>query len=411
MRGFSAILATILLVIIVVSIVGLVYTFATTIFTTTTVATTNQTKQVVTRLGEQVTIVSIYSNIIYVRNVGTENIDLTNIGVFVDNKIVNFTPDNPILASGEIGALTLQKDGAIGNIGIVTGSGTISSKGPSVTAYDISELETMVNSQTCARKMYVLENKKMKLFTGIPNIINSSVTLSGSGGSWIGVCDDLGPVRNIYVASPLRIWTKNADSPNYRVNNTILDDTAFRNQTNTGAFNFTARENISFSLTADSAILRYVGKITASLEPEVTYTLKPDKNYVKVELTVTNVGLTPRVVRLQWNGDTDPPLGGGTWRTREGLVKSFGVSSNLETDTWMASISNVKNDIFGIVAGPDVEINNTQSDSFAYVRRKTIETLNAGQKSTLIFYMVSDFKGPAGNEWKPVEDAYNEMRF
>jgi len=398
MKSISTILATVLLVIIVVAIVGLTYTFSVTLFQQATGGATNQTQQVISNLGQQLRIEAVSGNNITVRNIGPQVVNLTMIGVFLDDIQVNFIPDSSIISPLALATLTLQRNGAIGNIKIVTGASSISTQGPSVTIYPISEIETLNNNWACAKKMYVLENKKIKLFTGIPPIINSSV---------LNACNDLDTNRDIYVASPLKIWTKNSDSPTYRFNQSILDDTSFKNESNIASFNFSAIENISVSLSGSSAIIKYIGTIASSLEPEVKYTLNADKNYVKVEFSVTRTTSSPTAVRLRWTGDTDPPA--GTWRTGEGLTKIQGAAANLETQTWIAFIPSTKNDVLGIIAGPDVEVNNTQFDSFAYIRRKTPETLNLNQKSTLIFYMISDFKGPIGNEWKPVEDAYNEI--
>ncbi len=126
MKSISTIIATVLLVIIVVSIVGLTYTFATGIFTTTTTAATNQTQTIISRLGEQATIVSTAGNTVYVRNIGTQNIDLTKVGVFLNEIKANFVPEVTMLTPGSIAALAITDFVNSGDqIKVITGAGAI----------------------------------------------------------------------------------------------------------------------------------------------------------------------------------------------------------------------------------------------------------------------------------------------
>ena len=126
MKGISTILATILLVIIVVAIVGLVYTFSVTLFQQATGGAVNQTQQTISSFGEQVRIETVSAPTVYIRNVGPQTVNVTNIGVFLNDNKADFVTDTPLLSPGKIGTVSITDYVNVGDkVKIVSGGSTV----------------------------------------------------------------------------------------------------------------------------------------------------------------------------------------------------------------------------------------------------------------------------------------------
>jgi len=126
MKGISTIIATVLLVIIVVAIVGLTYTFSVTLFQQTTGGATNQTQQIVTSLGQQIRIESVAGNIVSVRSVGYQPVNLSNLGVFLNDAKANFIPKPTVLSPNTIGSIAITDFVKAGDkVKLVSGAGTV----------------------------------------------------------------------------------------------------------------------------------------------------------------------------------------------------------------------------------------------------------------------------------------------
>jgi len=122
MKSISTILATILIVIIVVAIIGLTYSFSVVLFQQTAGSATNQTQQTVAIVGQQVRIETIAGNVVTLRNTGTQSINSTNLGVFLNNARVNFISDVTTINPGGFATITITDLVKVGDkIKIITG--------------------------------------------------------------------------------------------------------------------------------------------------------------------------------------------------------------------------------------------------------------------------------------------------
>jgi len=95
MKGISTILVVILVVIIVVALISLMYTFATSLFGTAVTGAEEETEAIVMGLGTQFRIEMVGNNsetevMVYIRNIGTGDIDMNDVAVFLDgNRITD----------------------------------------------------------------------------------------------------------------------------------------------------------------------------------------------------------------------------------------------------------------------------------------------------------------------------------
>ncbi|MBI5346993.1 MAG: type IV pilin N-terminal domain-containing protein [Candidatus Aenigmarchaeota archaeon] len=381
-KGITPVIAIVLLLMITIAIVGFSFTFLSGMFQTTTETTGKQIAHQLGAMSSCMQIDSIYGNNVYIRNCGSGS--LYNFSVYVDGK--NIAVQNPSLVIGEngIGKIILSEGFAGEKIKVSSSSASIEQKAPAISVYiSEGENEKFSNGGRCSPDLYVLENKKVRFFVALPPI-HAGDCSSGSYPEFSG--------------TPMRIWTKNSDSPSYRKDSTVIDDTLLMipstviNNRN----NFYAIENgleIQFNQ-------------QGNIKPKARYTMSENSNYVKVELRAENVGTSAATVRLYWYGDQD---GAGTCHFQSGLQGSCSTADLglNHGEKWLAEWT-AKNDIMGyIVQTGEVEIYANYES--VRVEETSSTTLQPGETHTFVFYIVSDFKGPAGNEWKPIQDTYNNL--
>ena len=147
------------------------------------------------------------------------------------------------------------------------------------------------------------------------------------------------------------------------------------------------------------------------------YTLYPGNvNYVKITLWAKNKYTNARNVYFVWGGDQDPYV--GTWYDEEGETCASApcggnaCGSTIHASKWVTfvrstSCGSIYNDVYGIIA-PNAADFYIGGSSEPYI--KTVSsTINPGEEYKYSFYLVSDAKGPTGQEWKPVQDVYTSL--
>ena len=96
MKGISTVLAIVLIVIIVVALVGLTYTFATTLFGIAVTGAGEEAEAIIGGLETQFRVETVSNTseteiVVYIRNVGTKDIGMSDLAIFLDgNRIAEF---------------------------------------------------------------------------------------------------------------------------------------------------------------------------------------------------------------------------------------------------------------------------------------------------------------------------------
>ena len=106
MKGVSAIIAIILILMIVVALSALAYTWFSGIFSSLTTTTSNATSQATTAMAMQFRIEAAKSmnsaNVsATIRNIGTVNLDVGKLGVYVDGMLSSYAPNATMLNPGQ----------------------------------------------------------------------------------------------------------------------------------------------------------------------------------------------------------------------------------------------------------------------------------------------------------------------
>jgi hypothetical protein len=312
---------------------------------------------------------------------------------------VEFTPIDAVIQPQSVGTIELTET-VIGDVLKITGGLTSSSfKISRTTVYKSeNENEYFSNGWRCSKDLYVLENKKIKFFSAAARTYTPNTKYDCNSG--ISSYDDR------FGALPMRLWAKNTDASTYRKNNVIIDDTAVY-AAGIATFNFP----VSPSISSEKNIITYNGDTTSDLEPTLTYTIFPDSNYIEVRLTVKNVGTSNKDIRLGWGGDQDGAENftfddGYEWWC--GKDCTCGHSCPHTSYKWVAQWREDKNDIMGYLVEPGSKIT-INYWSGVWVEHESAISLSPGQTRTLKFWLMADQKGPAGQEWKPVEDLYGTL--
>jgi len=396
MLGISDVIAVTMILMITVALASLGYIFFSGTFLSLSNISQQSVNQTTSSLGVLLKVENINGNNITVRNIG--QIAVSDFKLYVNDVPVNFIANPPILNSGGISTITADT-GLVGNLKLTASSGaevSIQSNVPAI-YYFAKANESYQNGEVCSLDLYVMENEKIKFFVSVPPVNQIAPYGSGTYNCYASPLS----LRNDFAGAPVKIWTKNSQSTIYRKNNTILDQTSFY-ASGLATFNFPDINKIFVS----NNQLTYVGSTAANLEPSVVYTIEPNTNYVKIEFKTKNVGTGVVSVRLGWNGDHDPPA--GTWRNDTGSTCAVSCTSSLITKKWIAFYPTSYNDLYGIIVSPDSTLQITSFDGPSLLQDTAIN-LNPGESRSMIFYLVSDFKGSPGNEWKPVEDTYNKL--
>jgi hypothetical protein len=253
----------------------------------------------------------------------------------------------------------------------------------------------------CSDDLYVLENSVNKFFISIPPVYN---------------CSEVTDIENHYAGLPMRIWTKGSDSSTYRKNGSIIDQTTFLIYNGTAWYNLVT-SSIAQIKAYGSKIIVYPDNTVLDLDLQVTYQMYPNSNWVSVTLAAKNVGTSSKNVKFNWTGDQDPPK--INWRDGDG--KSCGGCKGNRgiglISKWAAGMLCDYDDLIGYIIEPTqtLFIHNETTDGTCsgYAGPKLGETsattIAPGETHEMRFWIVSDFQGPAGEEWKPVEDAYEAI--
>lgn len=278
-----------------------------------------------------------------------------------------------------------------------------------------SYLSTGVNEKSasiiCSPSVYIIENDKTKFFISTPPIYDLSCAVIST---W--------PNSIYYTMSPVRIWSKNLVTT-YRNDSTVLDNTYFLLY-DPAAHYLIANSLSDFEVTPGQiTVSASTSPVSSYFDAKVIYTLYPGNvNYVKITLWAKNKGTSARSVYFVWSGDQDPYV--GTWYDEEGETCTNPVlpscadgggnqcGKTIYASKWVTfvrstSCGGVNNDVYGIIA-PNAADFHIGFSSEPYVRTVPL-MINPGEEYKYSFYLVSDAKGPAGQEWKPIEDAYNSI--
>ncbi|MFZ3077225.1 MAG: hypothetical protein WA139_02110 [Candidatus Aenigmatarchaeota archaeon] len=396
MKAISAVIATVMLLMITVSLVGVFYVFSSTLATQTTGAGGQQASQLTAQLSMCMQIRNTYGNQVTLENCGTGIITNDSIAVFVDeNRIWH---NMSAIEAGKSGEVNLTENIVGEKITIKLGATSASAdvKG-AIISESKNENEHFSNGGICSKDLYILENSEIRFFAPVPRTY-APVTVNDCNSG-------VSSYNDIYGASPMRIWAKRTDAASYRKHESVIDDTIFY-AAGFATFSFPNKPSFSdYGKTEQS--IAYKGSIVSNMEPTLEYSILPKKNYVKVSLSVRNNGASSQNVRLVWEGDQD---GAGVKHFQSGYENSSGGPYQVNMgERWLAEWLVGKNDVIGYIApsGGEVEIYSIYEP--IHVEEKTAASVGPGQMHSFVFFIVADKKGPAGNEWKPVQDAFNEV--
>jgi len=107
MKGITPIITVLLLLLIGVAIIGFAFAFFSNIFQTTTTETKAIVEQQLISMGKNVRIENIYGNNITLRNVGTQDILISDLKFYIENTEVTFSGPSAF-PSGQIGNYILN---------------------------------------------------------------------------------------------------------------------------------------------------------------------------------------------------------------------------------------------------------------------------------------------------------------
>ena len=287
------------------------------------------------------------------------------------------------------------KLGLTDHLFVCTGSGP---QGILFTYINNNTNEKIDNGVYCSRDTYIMENSKTKFFISLPNITNGTN------------CSAQLPANYNYLAgTPVRIWTNDA-ATSYRVSNTILDTIRFY-LNNGSSYNMYVDNMTQFNVTNGRIVITPRLSPTSSwFDARITYEMEPDySNYVKITLTAINKDVSQHSVNLRLSGDQDPPS--GTWYNENysncGICAGNTCTGKLNATKWIAFVHCGGNDAYGILA-PNASIFRIWESSEPEIQSPTV-SVNAGAEYNFTFYLVSDLQGPAGQEWKTIEDTYRRI--
>ena len=399
MKGLSTILVAIIFTMIIISLVGLFYVWSSQQLINTASSTQTYVGNMTGRIVTAFRVISINGNSIVLKNIGSTEISTDNLIILSNGLPVDLQIPEKI-GPGKIGTIAIPNNSIVGNITIVGGGSIVSNtfQGPS-TYRSNNENETyscVGPCSLCSFDLYVLENQKIKFFTSTVPAYKNTTPTTGSACLATPLAQD-----NRYSASPMRIWAKDSDSYKYRKNNNIIDQTSFSVPS---LLTFTFSDPNNVTLYPDKIIYR--GDTASNLEPTVIYSMLPDSNYVKVELRVKNVGGSAQSIRLRWSGDQDPPT--GNWTDDKGEFNKNAPTVPMWATKWFA-FNSTYNDVYGLIADQNnLNISLSINDG-STIEQISTTTVNPGDTLSMIFYFVSDFKGPSGYNWKPIEDVYKKL--
>jgi len=386
MRGISSIVAIILMLMITTALTGFTYMFILGYLSV--------------KGDTAFELVDVVNNKVTLMNLGSSNI--SSIRIWTDGEeclVSEFEPIKP----GAVGDVVFApKHFGKVKLTVQTSSQTTTYRNVEINLAVYKSPEYELFSNLCSEGLYVLENERIKFFTAAPRVYRAE------SGSCVFEGDKT--YRDEYSATPMRIWAKNSDSQAYRHNNVILDDTIFQ-VTNWGVSDVRVSDESMVSINPVAGTVTYLGDVIGNLEPKIVYKIFPNSSYVQVVFSVKNIGsITATNYRLRWRGELHPPA--GNWRNGEGRTCS-GCPSNvlLPTDSWSAFIPCTHDDVFGIVVEPTVRFWSSGNcvNPWFYMYEESTVDISPGETHVMRFYIVSDLKGPEGNEWAPVEDVYNEF--
>jgi len=401
-RGISPLIATVLLISMVVVISSIVFIWGSDFMNMLTEETGEKSLTDVNLLQNARMDVNVLvegneikGNIVNIGTIDFESVKLNVVGTQGTETIVI----QETISKG--GARSFDKTFDYDNVGFVEevivvpvidyggesiAVSSVATKDESIEYYPFistGENEIFSNIDRCSPNLYVLENDKIKFFVSTPPIRERSCS-SGAYNSYAGV--------------PMRIWAKNTHSSSYRRNNAIIDNTRLY-------IPGTATVGSMDRFNSKPDVLEVDFNQQGNLKPKIRYILKKGWNYVKVEFSVENVGSSIESVQLRWSGDNDF---GGLWRNDEGEVNP--PLTPIYSEKWIAAWRASTNDVYGIInKNPSNTVGIYSAWEGTTIKEDSATSLPQGREHTMTFYIMSDFKGPGGNEWKPVEDLYNSI--
>ncbi len=388
-KGITPVIAIILLLLVTISIVGFAFTFFSRLVQTAGEEGEETLQGSSEQIGISFLVESVHNNEIYIRNTGRTEINSSIIGVYLDNRIMN--PTNSVtIPPNNVGVLTFDENIVGNSLKVTAGLQKSEIRAPNVAVYMLDEYEHFSNGNRCSDDLFVIENNRIKFFVSVPRTYSPNTGYDCASG--VSSYDDS------YAGIPMRIWAKDTQSSSYKLNEAVIDDTHIYAPSSTSV------DSIDSFIAFENG-LEIEFNQQGNIKPKVVYTTEHDKNYVKVDIIAVNIGSSPESIRLYWSGDQD---GAGTCRFQSGVQDSCG-GEPLQVNAgekWLAEWQGF-NDMMGyVVLDGEIEIYGI------YEQIRVEETLSTevqpGGMHKFTFYIVADDK-IAGNEWKPVEDLYNEL--
>lgn len=307
--------------------------------------------------------------------------------------------------------------------------GTISgaSEKPPAQVYTLEEDEEFRNPDSVnlalgkvAHKLVVIENNLIRFFLTSPSIEHINPPEAIAAGE---------PNPNQFAGVPARIWTKDGDSEGNNVNNRIFDDLRFftddydndpDTQSSTGYLTVSSPSQIKANPTG----VKIIADPHPNSQSTIIYELEPIDHYIKISIITENTGSDPIESKQRLSGDMDLTV--GLYISNLNTEETSFAPENYDSSTTYNEICD-NNEIVTIdkwfVLGRTEEYNDMvgfiNTNTNAHLRffcasqmifeQKTPVTIQPGETEISTLYIYSNLKGEEGEEWKPVETAYNQI--
>ncbi|OYT57422.1 MAG: hypothetical protein B6U68_01840 [Candidatus Aenigmarchaeota archaeon ex4484_14] len=127
-KGITPVIAIVLLLMITIALIGFAYVWFQHTATGLTSNIGRQVNRTTTQMGESITITScdVSNKIVYVKNIGSSSIILSNTDLYVEGKLIPDSCGDGVAAPGKTFSCDLPDDIESGDsVKIVTGGGSV----------------------------------------------------------------------------------------------------------------------------------------------------------------------------------------------------------------------------------------------------------------------------------------------
>jgi len=255
----------------------------------------------------------------------------------------------------------------------------------------------------CSPKLWTINNSKINLSLSYNAYISSSSDCSLIGSA---ILNDGFPMR-------LRDFVSNSG---YRINQVFPNATKFCGYIYLSAYcnNYLAQINSSspqnYTILPNGMLFKFISSGNPNLIGNISYRMTNNSNYVRIDAIWKNNGgtdITDFQPALEWNQNHPPH---GYYRSDDGdyVSTSANPTGNTNSLKWLAFwSSDYGDDLIGWIVNSQTErVRRIGSGPRVLIFKQTISTLYAGSNYTMTFYIMSDQRGSAGNEWVPVNQTY-----